>query len=159
MGTSNLGKNMASQESSNHPVDEKAELLKLSMQSLKEHYGLKPGKHRSPARAIGYQLGLEVAKGLSSTGFDDVIVELSAYWSRNGIGEMSWKDRTHLLLKIQDCSDCLGQSYGAGYTLCPFKEGLLEAVLDTKTNTSYKVKEIECCGTQAPGCVFQITEA
>ncbi len=150
---------MEPQELTNHPVYEQAELLKLSMQSLKEHYGLKPGKHRNPARAIGYQLGLEVANGLSSTDLDDVIDELSAYWSRNGIGEMSWQDRAHLLLKIRDCSDCLGQSYGAGYTLCPFKEGLLEAVLNTKTDTAYKVTEIECCGTQAPACVFQITEA
>ncbi len=150
---------MANQESTNHPADEQAELLKLSMRSLKEHYGLKPGKHRNPAKAIGYQLGLEVANGISSTSLDAVIDELSAYWLRNGIGEMSWQDRTHLLLKIRDCSDCLGQSYGAGYTLCPFKEGLLEAVLSTRTDTPFKVKEIECCGTQAPACVLQITEA
>ncbi len=150
---------METTKSIKHPVDAQAELLKLSMKSLKEHYGLKPGKHRNPAKAIGYQLGLDVANGIFSTSLDPIIDELAAYWLRNGIGEMSWQDRAHLLLKIRDCSDCLGQSYGAGYTLCPFKEGLLEAVLAAKTDTPYQVMEIECCGTQAPTCVFQITKA
>jgi uncharacterized protein len=139
--------------------DEEANLLKLSMQSLKEHYGLKPGKHSNPAREIGHQLGRDLANRLSATNLDAVIDELAAYWSQNGIGEMSWEDRAHLLLKIRDCSDCLGQAYGAGYTLCPFKEGLLEAVLQAKTSSHFKVREIECCGTQAPNCLFQINQA
>ncbi len=129
------------------------------MQSLKEHYGLKPGKHRSPAKQIGYQLGLELAHRINSTSLDPIVDELADYWSQNGIGEMGWEDRPNLQLKIENCSDCLGKAYGAGYTLCPFKEGLLEAVLTTKTGSNYRVKEIECCGTQAPHCVFQITEA
>jgi len=136
-----------------------ADLLKLSMQSLKEHYGLKPGKHSIAAREIGHQLGRDLANRFSANKFDSVVEELAAYWKQNGIGEISWQDRDHLLLKIRDCSDCLGQAYGAGYTLCPFKEGLLEAVLQARTETVYKVREIECCGTQAPNCLFQINEA
>ncbi len=143
----------------NESFDEEATVLKLSMQSLKEHYGLRPGKHANPAREMGHQLGRELANRISATGLDGVITELAAYWSQNGIGEMSWEDRSHLLLKIRDCSDCLGQAYGAGYTLCPFKEGLLEAVLQARTNGHYKVREIACCGTQAPSCLFQINEA
>lgn len=139
-------------------VDEEANLLKLSMQSLKEHYGLKPGKHSNPAREIGRQLGRDLANKLSATSLDTAIDELAAYWIQNGIGEMSWQDRSQLLLKIQDCSDCLGKAYGAGFTLCPFKEGFLEAVLQARTGNTFKVREIECCGTQAPNCLFQINQ-
>ncbi len=140
-------------------MDDEAELLKLSMKSLKEHYGFNPGKHRKSARDIGYQLGLELANHLSAKGFDPVIDELSSYWNRNGIGEMAWEDRAGRLLRIRSCSDCIGAASGAGYTMCPFKEGLLEAVLKTRTDSSFNVQEMECCGTLAPYCVFQINEA
>ncbi len=139
-------------------IDDEAELLKLSMKSLKEHYGFNPGKERKAARDLGHQLGIELSNRITGKTIDPIVDQLAGYWIRNGIGEMSWQDRTNMLLKIESCSDCLGQGRGAGYTLCPFKEGLLEAVLTTKTGSNYKVQEVECCGTLAPSCVFEISQ-
>ncbi len=135
---------------------EEAAILKLSMQTLKEHYGLNPGKHAKTVRGIGYQLGVELANDLRSGDVRSLVSELAEYWLKNEIGEMSWEDEKQGLLAVNFCSDCLGRSYGAGYTLCPFKEGLLEAVFDSKLGRKYKVTEIECCGTQDAGCLFRI---
>jgi predicted hydrocarbon binding protein len=134
-----------------------ASILKLSMQTLKEHYGLNPGKYTRVVRGIGSKFGYELAHEISSTDLDGIVDELSRYWVQNGIGEMSWADRKENSIKITNCSDCLGRSYGAGFVLCPFKEGLLESVLQTKISKNYRVKELECCGTLAPACLFKIT--
>ena len=139
-------------------LEEQASIIKLSMHTLKDHYGLNPGKYRKPVRSIGYQLGLELAKMLpteSVRDVDSVVKDLSSFWMKYQIGEMFWVERENeTLLGIQLCSDCIGR--GAGYTTCPFKEGLLEAVLETKLGNRYHVGEIECCGTEAPNCVFKI---
>jgi uncharacterized protein len=136
---------------------EEASILKLSMLTLKEHYGLNPGKLADTAKAIGYQLGQELAHSMSTYSLRELVGELASYWSANGIGRMSWEDEESLLLKLEECSDCLGRGYGAGYPLCPFKEGLLEAVLTMSLQKSFKVKEIECCGTGASRCLFKIS--
>jgi predicted hydrocarbon binding protein len=135
---------------------EEADILKLSMKTLREHYGLNPGRHAKVVKGIGYQLGCELASGFHSTEMKSLFEELSSYWRRNGIGEMSWYDENEGLASINFCSDCSSRSYGAGYALCPFKEGLLEAVFDTKLGRKFKVIEVECCGTQSPGCLFRI---
>jgi predicted hydrocarbon binding protein len=140
-------------------LDEEAEVLKLSMQSLKEYYGLNLGRHAKSAREIGYQLGLELARSLPHPAPEDVneVVKLLAwYWSTYRIGELFWANQERSLLAIRNCSDCIGQGYGAGYTLCPFKEGLLKAVLEAKLCRQFLVREVECCGTCAPNCVFEI---
>lgn len=139
---------------------EQAAIIKLSMQTLKMHYGLNPGKFREPVRKIGYQLGSELARILLEqkkvSDVDGVVNELAQYWLHYGIGEMHWVDRGEMLLAIQFCSDCLGRGYGAGYTICPFKEGLFEAVIQSKLGKNYHVEELECCGTQATNCLFKI---
>lgn len=138
---------------------EEAAIIKLSMQTLKMHYGLNPGKYRKPVKSIGYQLGAELAKILPQQGSKDVqqvVKDLSSFWMRHEIGEMGWVSNGEGLVRIQFCSDCLGRSYGIGFTLCPFKEGLLEAVLKSRLDTNFHVEEIECCGTQAEGCLFKI---
>ncbi|MDG7002093.1 MAG: hypothetical protein JRN15_23575 [Nitrososphaerota archaeon] len=136
--------------------DEEAQILKLSMKTLKEHYGLNPGKHAKTVRGIGYQLGAELANRLHSSELKMVISELSEYWKRNEIGEMEWEDESEGLLSVNFCSDCLSRSYGVGYALCPFKEGLLEAVLSSRLSQKYKVTEVACCGTLASGCSFKL---
>ena len=135
---------------------EEASILKLSMQTLKEHYGLNPGKHAKTVRGIGYQLGSELGRGFSSNDLTSLISEIGEYWRKNEIGEMSWESG---MLRVNFCSDCIGRSYGVGYTLCPFKEGLLEAVLTTRLGEKYEVREVECCGTQSSGCLFKIETA
>jgi predicted hydrocarbon binding protein len=139
-------------------LEEQASIIKLSMHTLKDHYGLNPGKYRKPVRSIGFQLGLELARILPTEAIrdvDSVVKQLSSYWMKYGIGEMFWVDRgEEMLLGIQFCSDCIGR--GAGYTTCPFKEGILEAVLESKLENKYRVDEVECCGSPAPNCVFKI---
>ncbi len=136
--------------------EEEAAILKLTMKTLKDQYGLNPGKYANTVRKIGYQLGTELAGMLDSSDIDSLVVELGEFWIMNGIGEISWEDRTEWLIAINFCSDCFSRSYGAGYTLCPFKEGLFEAVFRLKTGKKFKVTEIECCGTLSPGCLFKI---
>ncbi len=136
--------------------EEESAILKLSMRTLKDHYGLNPGKHAKIVKRIGYQLGSELSTRFHSTEMSSLIAELCEYWLRNKIGEISWENEKEGLLAINFCSDCFSRSYGAGYVLCPFKEGLLEAVLHSKLLEEFKVTEVECCGTQAPGCLFRI---
>jgi predicted hydrocarbon binding protein len=141
--------------------EEEASILKLSMKTLKNHYGLNPGKYRRPVRSIGYQLGMELSRVLSNESLkdiDSIVKELSSYWVKYGLGEMFWADRAEMKLAIQFCSDCIGRAYGAGYTICPFKEGLLEAILESKLGKKYRVTEVECCGTQESNCVFRIEQ-
>ncbi len=70
---------------------EEAAILKLSMKTLKEHYGLNPGKNAKTVRAIGYQLGAELANSsLHSNEIGPLVEELGTYWKKNEIGEMSW---------------------------------------------------------------------
>ena len=138
--------------------EEEATVIKLAMKTLKDHYGLNPGKYAEPVREIGYQLGAELSKILrtKSPTIDSVIDEMGRYWFRHAIGEISWADRDNLLVEMKYCSDCFSRGYGAGYTLCPFKEGILRAVLEEKTGSKFKVHEIECCGTQSNNCLFKI---
>lgn len=69
---------------------EEAEILKLSMKTLKYHYGLNPGKHAKTVRGIGYQLGSELAGMLCSRDMASLIAELGEYWKKNEIGEMKF---------------------------------------------------------------------
>ncbi len=126
------------------------------MKTLKDHYGLNPGKHAKVVKSIGYQLGSELATRLQSTEMHSLIAELEDFWLRNNIGEIKWEDEAEGLLAINFCSDCFSRSYGAGYVLCPFKEGLLEAIMQAKLRQHFTVTEVECCGTQDPGCLFRI---
>lgn len=136
--------------------EEEAAIIKLTMRALKEYYGLNPGKYANAAKGIGYQLGFELAGLMKSTQFNELIEELSSFWRRNGIGEMEWMDKDRNILKIEECSDCLGRGYGAGYPLCPAKEGIIEGLLFKKLKERYLAEEIECCGTLAPNCLFLI---
>ena len=134
---------------------EDAEMLKLTMKALKEFYGLNPGKQAASVRETGNKLGLVFADGFVDGDSEEVIEQMAEFWVKNGIGEMRWDKETGLL-KIDNCSDCLGRSYGAGYTLCPFKEGFIGAVLSKKTGQQVVVSETECCGTLADGCRFKV---
>lgn len=135
---------------------EEAEVIKLTFRALKEYYGLNPGKYTDAAKRIGYQLGLELAELMKSTTFKELVEELSSFWKKNSVGEMELIDKDKNILKIEECSDCLGKGYGAGYPLCPAKEGIIEGLLLKKLKERYMVEEIECCGTLAPNCLFLI---
>ena len=138
--------------------NEEASVIKLAMKTLKNHYGLNPGKYAKPVREIGYQLGVEFSKILrtNSTDLDRIIEEMGCYWVKHAIGEIRWADRENMLVEMKYCSDCFSRGYGAGYTLCPFKEGLLKAVLEEKTGNKFEVLEMECCGTQSNNCLFKV---
>jgi predicted hydrocarbon binding protein len=140
-------------------TEDQTNVLKLSMWTLKEYYGLNLGKYTTPVKQIGYQLGVELARQMSAPSRAALIEELARDWFGKGIGRMAWEDESSLMLRLEDCSDCLGKGYGAGYLLCPFKEGLLEAVLEARLEKRFRVKEVERCGTGASSCLFKIRAA
>lgn len=134
--------------------------LKLVMKGIRNIYGLDPGKYREHVRRAGTDYGSSVSNLLISTKLDSLIEELVNLWNEYELGSMDVvslsKDK--VLLSIKHCCDCTGIKYGVGVTLCPFKEGFIESILSRKLGRQFRVKEIECCGTFAEGCLFEAEE-
>jgi predicted hydrocarbon binding protein len=142
--------------------------LKVAMQALKQYGGLNPSRNRAAIRGVGKVMGSEFARWMvarNSTQSPSVgdksqllVADLSSFWKDNGIGEMKVVDEEPLTIGIERCHDCLGWMTGVGVAVCPFKEGFLEAVFDDVLESKHSVEEIECCGTLAPCCKFEVTK-
>ena len=133
------------------PVE--GEMIKLAMQTLSEHYGMHRGKGRRAARVMGHQLGADLADRFVSSDLPSVVEELSRFWKRNGIGEVAWNDEDKLELAVRYS----GETFVDKQMLCPFKEGLIEALLKKRLSEQVTVKEIDCAGKQeGTSCIFKI---
>jgi predicted hydrocarbon binding protein len=131
-------------------------MIKLAMQSLGDHYGITQGRGRRAARVMGHQLGTDLATRFSSSDFDSLFEELSRFWRQNGIGEMYWFERDKMELVVKYSSEAIEEPLRRSYMLCPFKEGLIEAIVKKRLGRSTSVKEIECVEKQDQRCVFKI---
>ena len=95
-------------------------------------------------------------KTVTEKELDEVMQRMMTFWNTHGLGEMEISSKEPLSLEIRNCFDCLGNRYGVGEPLCPFKEGFVKTVLDDKLGTNVEVKEIDCCGTGSPICRFTV---
>jgi len=141
---------------------DEGKMIKLAMQTLSEHYGMHRGRGRRAARVLGHQLGIDLASSsfTPSTDVFAVIEEFAKFWKENGIGEVTWHSKDDLELVVhsfikpgKDVSSPLEDMQ----MLCPFEEGLLEALLKKTLSEQVSVKEIKCAGKdQGAECVFKI---
>ena len=133
---------------------DEGKMIKLAMQTLGEHYGMHRGRGRRAARVLGHQLGSDLAARFVSSDLTAVVEELSKFWKRNGIGEVAWHDKDNLELALR----YTGESVDDKQMLCPFEEGLIEALLKKRLSEQVSVKEIQCAGKQEGlNCIFKIT--
>ena len=144
--------------------------LKVVMQALKQYGGLDPSDKRDAIRGIGKVMGSEFARRMiarnfaksvvagSQTSTQLIVSDLSSFWKENGIGEMKVLDKEPLTIGVERCHDCLGWMTGVGVAVCPFKEGVLEAVFEGVLRKKQSVEEVVCCGTLSPSCKFRISE-
>ncbi|MEM4310872.1 MAG: hypothetical protein QXX95_00580 [Nitrososphaerales archaeon] len=130
--------------------------VRLAMKSAKELCGLDPKEKRITLKRLGYELGHSASRYLKATTMEELIDELSLIWSSYSLGQLELFSLKPLILDIYDCYDCLGNRYGVGVTLCPFKEGFLKAILEDKLGLKNEIVEIECCGTFQTHCKFEI---
>ena len=132
-------------------------MIRLAMQTLSEHYGTHRGKGRRAARVMGHQLGTDLAARFVSSDLSAVIEEFAKFWKRNGIGYVVWHDRDNMELAMQYSLDS-GEALEDDQMLCPFKEGLIEALLKKRLSEQVTVKETACGGKQEGSeCIFTIT--
>lgn len=130
--------------------------VRLAMKLTKERGGLDPTKDAPAIRRIGAELGSTLAKTLESRSLQEVLSELVDVWNLQGLGELNIVSVDPLVLEIHNCYDCLGVKFGIGVPLCPFKEGLLKAILENKLGLPCEITETECCGTLSDGCHFRV---
>jgi len=136
--------------------NEVAESIKLTMKALKEYLGLRSGSERQKLQFIGSEFGQIVSRNIvTSESIENALDEISGFWNGHGLGEMEVIRGTPLTFTIRNCYDCIAAQ--AGDTLCAFKEGFINAILQETVPAQGTVEEIECCGTGASSCRFAVT--
>jgi len=130
--------------------------IRLAMKSSKDFCGLNPKDKRIYLKCLGYELGHSFSKFLKSKNLEDLIDELSFIWKSYSLGRLDVSSLDPLILEIYDCYDCLGNRYGIGVTLCPFKEGFLKSIFKDKLGLETEVEELDCCGTFCDHCIFRV---
>lgn len=139
-------------------TDEIAESIKVTMKALKDYFGLKSASQNERLRVIGSEFGHMVARNITSTGgIEAVLGDVKSFWTNHGLGEMELLEEEPLTFTMRDCYDCIGAQ--AGETLCAFKEGFINAILNESGPGLGTVREVECCGTGAETCKFSIAHA
>ncbi len=135
--------------------DEVAESIKVTMKALKDYFGLKSGSQEHRLRVIGSEFGHMVSRNIASQGSpESVLREVGKFWTSYGLGEMQLEATNPLIFSMRDCYDCIGAV--SGETLCAFKEGFINAILNDKLGKMGTIRETECCGTGAETCKFTV---
>ena len=140
---------------------------------------------REIGHQLGNDLAMRLSPPKSSAPTLDSITEgLSKYLERNGIAKIGWKKKnraigrmlkmewvyghplairtrrktegTTIILEVKSSRSARTNTAFARRTLCGFKEGLLEAIFESKLAQNVNVKEVECFGTGAASCVFEV---
>lgn len=138
--------------------DEVAESIKVTMKALKDYFGLKSGTQEHRLRVIGSEFGHMVSRNIASEGnTGQILKEVGSFWTHYGLGEMKLEGTEPLTFTMRDCYDCIGAI--SGETLCAFKEGFINAILNDKGGRIGTIKETECCGTGAETCRFTVLPA
>lgn len=141
---------------------------------------------REIGHQLGNDLAMRLPPPKSSAPTLDSITEgLSKYLERNGIAKIGWREKknraigrmlkmawvyghplamrtrrktegTTTMLNMKSSRSTRTNSAFGCRTLCGFKEGLLEAIFESKLAQNVNVREVECFGTGAASCVFEV---
>jgi predicted hydrocarbon binding protein len=153
-----------------------ASMLRVCLECSESYSSWDSGRNGNAARELGQQLGSDLATHLSppksSATLYSIIEALSKYLKRNQIAGIEWRKRRkekaggmlvakwmygdHPLAMRASASSTRIDRALVRRTLCGFKEGLLQAIFESKLAQNVSVREVECLGTGAPSCVFEI---
>ena len=107
-------------------------------------------------RAVGRQMGLEVAAGLTGSDAESVTRSLSEHYSRRAPGRLEVLRGQPLTMRITQCFACTPQGTEIGRVLCP---KLLETVLEQRIGTGWSVSTPDPRRHATRGCLFVATPA
>lgn len=113
------------------------------------------GINVSPAlREIGKDAGKSLAENFKSKKLPTLLKEIKEFWKNNRLGDMEIGEEQVI---VHDCFDCGGLPE-IGTKVCSLDEGIIEGIIEKKTNRQVKVREVECCGTGKDHCKFNLNE-
>ncbi len=121
-------------------------------------YGLETmGFNTDPAlKAVGRDIGVEVAKTFSATAPEGLETELAGFWGRHRLGKMSFPKKNPLTVRVCGCVSTRN-SPNTGKTSCMLSEGILESIFVSRLGRKCSVKEVKCHSTGHPYCEFVVT--
>ncbi|WGI18044.1 V4R domain-containing protein [Methanonatronarchaeum sp. AMET-Sl] len=119
-------------------------------------YGLKSlGIDIHPAlKQMGQDIGKALAPKFQSNNTQDLLKEIQKYWQKHQLGQIQIQKNT---ITIKDCFDCSDMPE-IGRPLCSLDEGIIEGIINTKTQNNIQITETECYGLGHNHCKFQITK-
>lgn len=128
-------------------------------EALNHLYG--DGESLEVFRMAGRMAGSSYAKEYLdlSVSFDEFVLQLQDSLLKSKIGvlevEKINEDKSMMVLTVRDDLDCSG-SENLAQTLCQYDEGFIAGLLFEYTKKAYIVREVDCWGTGADVCRFQV---
>ncbi len=108
---------------------------------------------------IGRMIGTEISKRMQSNSIEGVIREIQHFYDEHELGEVCVFSVRPLKLIIRDEYNCY-KIPEAGKTFCLLNEGILGAILESRTGMSLMfVADTECLASGYSHCKFSIEPA
>jgi hypothetical protein len=104
---------------------------------------------------IGRQIGQELSRSMKSETLEDLVEEVQEFYEIHELGEVCVYTFLPLTLIIRDDYDCK-ELPEASKTICLLNEGIIEAILETRSGVPLKVTDTECFGTALNYCKYVI---
>jgi sugar-specific transcriptional regulator TrmB/predicted hydrocarbon binding protein len=109
------------------------------------------GHRGRPAfESMGVHVGRELARSFKSSSLPELMVEVTTFWKRNGLGLLGVVSKEPLVVEVENYVDC-GKMLSIGRTVCSFVERVLTAILEAKIGP-VEVKENRCYGAGSNRC-------
>ncbi|RZN61465.1 V4R domain-containing protein [Methanonatronarchaeum sp. AMET6-2] len=117
-------------------------------------YGLdKYGIDIHPAlKQMGRDIGKALAPKFQAQTKKQLLKEIKEYWKKHNLGHIEIQKNT---ITVKDCFDCSDMP-NVGKTLCSLDEGIIEGIIETKTQQKTEITETECNGLGHNKCKFKI---
>lgn len=103
-------------------------------------------------KQVGRDTGRSLAKDFKSDTLPELLKEIQDFWKDNRLGELEVEND---YLIVSNCFDCGGLP-AIGETVCSLDEGMIEGIIEEKTDMHVTVRETECFGTGNKHCKFEL---
>lgn len=109
--------------------------------------------------AVGWTIGHEIARTLSSQNLTDLLNELTNLWANLRFGEVTVDVGRPLTFVFDNCYGCFQVPGSSRMRRCPLQEGVLKAIFDEKLGTDSTVRHT-ALAVDSKGlrhCEFQVS--
>ncbi len=117
-----------------------------------EAYGFNP---KPIMKRFGKDIGTKIGRWFESDDCDGILNELSVFWKKNELGDMTIIKGDKPVILVLNCYLCGKMPY-VGKTLCSMDEGIIEGVFSSRLKLDCTVRETECYGTGYNHCKFMV---